>query len=523
MRGFNPDPSILRVGEDFYLATSTFEWFPGVQIHHSRDLVNWKLLTRPLNRTSQLDMLGNPDSGGIWAPCLTHDGERFYLIYTDVKHWGNLREPFKDTHNYLVTAENIEGPWSEPIYLNSSGFDPSLFHDDDGRKWLVNMLWDWRKGKNPFAGTVLQEYDAVQQKLVGPIKKIFSGSSIGLTEGPHIYKRGDFYHLMVAEGGTSYDHAVTVARSRTLDGPYELDPQTPLLTSRNHPELPIQKAGHASLTDTPSGEWYLAHLCGRPLETGTLGHCLLGRETSLQKVEWTEEGWLRLVSGKNTPEQDVPAPQLPAHPWPKEPELDGFDSPTLNLHFQSLRIPVTEHWLSLSERPGFLRLKGQESLLSRHRQSLIARRLQAFRAEAETCVEFSPESFQQMAGLVAFYDVRHWVYLRVSFSEENGRNLQLLQCDAGKYDEPTTEIPLDPHQQKVWMRVTFQHDTFHFSYALDGQNWTRLGPDFQSSKLSDDYVNGLAFTGAFVGMCVQDLGGTRKAADFDFFRYTELE
>ena len=510
------------MGEDFYLATSTFEWFPGVEIHHSRDLVNWRLLTRPLTRKAQLDMTGNPDSGGIWAPCLTHDGERFFLIYTDVKHWGNLREPFKDTHNYLVTAENIEGPWSDPIYLNSSGFDPSLFHDDDGRKWLLNMLWDWRNGKNHFAGIVLQEYDTVQQKLVGPVRNIFKGSSLGLTEGPHLYKRDGFYHLMVAEGGTGYNHAVTMARSRSINGPYELAPSSPLLTSKDHPELPLQKAGHGSLTDTPSGEWYLAHLCSRPLETGMLGHCILGRETALQKVEWNEDGWLRLVGGKNTPEQSVPAPRLAPHPWPKEPEKDDFDSEDLNPHFQSLRIPVTSDWLTLTERPGYLRLKGQESLLSRFRQSLIARRLQAFHAEAETCVEFEPDHFQHMAGLIAFYDVKHWVYLRVSHSDENGRNLQLISCDAGQYDEPSEEIPLAADQQRVWMQVHFEHQTFHFSYSLDGQSWQRLGPDFESRKLSDDYANNLGFTGAFVGLCAQDLAGTRKSADFDFFRYTEL-
>ncbi|REJ13534.1 MAG: glycoside hydrolase 43 family protein, partial [Paenibacillaceae bacterium] len=167
LRGFNPDPSILRVGDDYYIATSTFEWFPGVQIHHSRDLRHWRLAARPLERRSQLDMLGNPDSGGIWAPCLSYADGLFHLVFTDVKsHVG----PFKDTHNYLVTAPSIEGPWSEPIYLNSSGFDPSLFHDDDGRKWLVNMIWDYRKGKNKFAGIALQEYSPEQKRLVGPIR-----------------------------------------------------------------------------------------------------------------------------------------------------------------------------------------------------------------------------------------------------------------------------------------------------------------------------------------------------------------
>jgi xylan 1,4-beta-xylosidase len=140
--GFNPDPSIVRVGDDYYIATSTFEWYPGVQIHQSSDLANWTLVTRPLNRKAQLDMRGNPDSCGVWAPCLSYADGLFWLVYTDVKRFDGS---FKDAHNYIVTAPAIEGPWSDPVYVNSSGFDPSLFHDDDGRKWFLQMQWNHRK------------------------------------------------------------------------------------------------------------------------------------------------------------------------------------------------------------------------------------------------------------------------------------------------------------------------------------------------------------------------------------------
>ena len=179
LKGFNPDPSILRVGDDYYIATSTFEWFPGVQISHSRDLQNWRVISHPLDRYSQLDLRGCPNSGGVWAPCLTYDNGIYYLIYTNTRHWTGA---YKDTPNYLVTAENIEGPWSEPIYLNSSGFDPSLFHDDDGRKWLVNMLWDYRAEKHSFAGIVLQEYSVTEKKLVGPVTNIFPGTKLQMVE-----------------------------------------------------------------------------------------------------------------------------------------------------------------------------------------------------------------------------------------------------------------------------------------------------------------------------------------------------
>jgi len=518
LRGFNPDPFIVRVGADYYLATSTFEWFPGVQIHHSKDLVNWRLLTRPLVRPSQLDMLGNPDSGGIWAPSLSYHDGLFYLIYTDVKTW-SVTHRFKDTHNYLVTAPEITGPWSEPVYLNSSGFDPSLFHNEDGRKWLLNMIWDHRAGKNPFAGILLQEYDPEAKRLVGPVKNIFKGTELGVTEGPHIYKKDGLYYLVTAEGGTSYAHAVTVARAEQLDGPYEVHPDNPLLTSRGRPEAVLQKAGHASFVETQTGEWYAAHLCGRPLEP--LGRCNLGRETALQRLEW-RGGWPYLATGGNQPQVCVPAPELPAHPFGPEPERDDFDAPELNLHFQTLRAPHDASWLSLTARPGHLRLYGRESLISKHRQSLVGRRLQAFCAEAETCLSFEPETFQQMAGLVAYYNTDNWVYLRVSHDEMLSKVLGILSYDNGRYEEPLArEVALDD-APTVYLKVRFERATFSFAFATEPGAWQPIGPAFGAGRLSDDYCNGLSFTGTFIGLCAQDLSGARKHADFDYFAYREL-
>ncbi|OZA72996.1 MAG: glycoside hydrolase 43 family protein, partial [Caulobacter sp. 39-67-4] len=277
--GFNPDTSIVRVGEDYYIATSTFEWFPGVQIHHSRDLVNWRLISRPLNRPSQLNMLGAPDSCGVWAPCLTHSDGLFHLIYTDVKRYGRTTvggasgASLRDFHNYLVTCDTIDGEWSDPVFLNSSGFDPSLFHDDDGRKWLVNMLWDHRPGRNRFAGIVMQEYSHNARALTGERQVIFEGTPLGLTEAPHIYKRDGWYYLITAEGGTGWNHAVTMARSRDLAGPYELHPDTHILSSRTRPDAPLQRAGHADLVETPDGQTWAVYLCGRPLPNR--GRCVM--------------------------------------------------------------------------------------------------------------------------------------------------------------------------------------------------------------------------------------------------------
>jgi len=280
--GFNADPSVLRVGNDYYIATSTFEWFPGVQIHHSTDLANWELVTRPLSRKSQLDMRGDPDSCGVWAPCLTHDGSKFWLVYTDVKRKDGS---FKDTPNYIVTADRIEGPWSDPIYINHSGFDPSLYHDDDGKKYFINMLQDHRRRKQFFVGIRMQEWDPETKKLVGPWKTIFPGSDLALVEGPHLYKRNGWYYLLTAEGGTAYEHACTLARSRDIWGPYELHPQKHIITSKDAPLASLQRAGHGDIVDTPDGKTYIVHLAGRP--TTQFRRCVLGRECLFKRLTGT--------------------------------------------------------------------------------------------------------------------------------------------------------------------------------------------------------------------------------------------
>jgi xylan 1,4-beta-xylosidase len=530
LRGFNPDPSIIRVGLDYYIATSTFEWFPGIQIHHSRDLRHWRPLTHVLTRRSQIDMVGNPNSGGIWAPCLSYSKGTYYLVYTDVKsHIG----PFKDTHNYLVTAPDIRGPWSEPIYLNSSGFDPSLFHDEDGRKWVLNLVWDHRKGRNKFGGIILQEYDEIQKKLTGPIRNIFPGTELGLTEGPHLYQRDEYYYLITAEGGTRWNHAVTVARSRSIYGPYEVDPNNPMLTSSDDAELALQRAGHADLVETESGEWYMVHLCGRPLKSSRM--CNLGRETAIQKVEWTEDGWLRLYGGGRHPRLQVEGPaDLPEYSFSESAHgtgKDHFDRDTLSFHWNTLREPASEDWLSLTERPGYLRLRGRESFSSEHRQSMVARRQQAFVAESETVIEFEPETHQQMAGLVYYYNTRNWYYLRISWDENIGKCLSIMTSDQGVYNEPLEQEVNISGWERVYMKLKLDYEHAQFYYSPDGSNWTAIGPILDAGKMSDENVetrrDGVlldqGFTGAYIGVCVQDLSGAKKHADFDYFDYLEAD
>jgi xylan 1,4-beta-xylosidase len=535
--GFNPDPSIVRVGGDYYIATSTFEWFPGVQIHHSRDLVNWKLIARPLRRPSQLNMLGDPDSCGVWAPCLTYADGLFWLVYTDVKRFGRTSvggasgASMRDFHNYLVTSPSIDGDWSDPVYLNSSGFDPSLFHDEDGRKYLLNMLWDHRPGHNRFAGILLQEYSVTDRKLVGERKNIFAGTSLGLTEGPHIYRRDGWYYLLTAEGGTAWGHAVTLARSRHLEGPYELHPDKQILSARNRPDVELQRSGHADLVETWNGETYMVYLCGRPLHNR--GRCTLGRETAIQKMVWGADGWLRTLDGAGIPTVETPAPQLSQAAESQRPAAHRrcryeFDDAPLPIDFQWLRSPWPDDLFSVTQRPGFLRLFGRETIGSLFRQSLVARRQQAHWYSAATVIEFEPDHFQQLAGLVCYYNSAKFHYLYVSQDENFGRHLRVMSClpDSTQSDAFTPPISI-PAGKRIHLRVEVDYERLHFAYRVEERDddWHWLPQQFDASILSDEAtVLGMPnFTGAFVGLACQDLAGTGKPADFDFFDYRERD
>ncbi len=518
--GFNPDPSLVRVGNDYYLATSTFEWFPGVQIHHSRDLVHWELVAHPLQRLSQLDMRGETPSCGIWAPCLSYCDGTFYLIYTDVK---NNRGLMNDTPNYLVTAPAVTGPWSEPIFLNASGFDPSLFHDRDGRKWLVNMLHDYRPYKNTFSGIVMQEYSEQEKKLIGPRRVIFGGTSMGCTEGPHLYRHGDYYYLMCAEGGTGYAHGVTVARSHTLFGPYEPDPNGPMLSSRHMPWAALQKAGHASLVEGDNGHWYLAHLCARPV--GEKRRCILGRETALQEVYFTDDGWLRMKNGTDYPAEKLALPTGGDSTPTCRNMHEDFDGPFISPHLQSLREPLGNR-ADLTARPGWLRLRGGQSLFSHYGVSLLAHRQQSFYCQAETRLSFAPDHFQHLAGLTYFYDELNHISLAVTRHETLGRVLTMIRTRQGESDLPLgAGIPL-PEEGDVRLQVCTRKETAHFFYAVRPGPLTAIGPELDATLLSDDAyeeIGQMRFTGAFLGIFCIDLDRYEKSADFAYFSYTETE
>lgn len=527
LKGFNPDPSICRVDDDYYIATSTFEWFPGVQIHHSKDLINWTLVAHPLSRVSQLNLGGCGDSCGVWAPNLTHDGEKFYLVYTNVKR---QLSPYKDAHNYIVTAEAIEGDWSEPTYINSSGFDPSLFHDDDGKKYFLNALWDHRiepgqPETKKFHSIIIQELDPKSLIKIGEPTSIHYGTEIGLQEGPNLYKRNGYYYLLLAEGGTIYEHAASMARSTEVLGPYEDCPNNPFISSYLDPTNPLQKAGHGSMCRFDDDVWYFVHLCGRPIPTrdsiyrSDRGYCPLGRETAIQQVKW-ENDWPYVVGG-SSPSLAVASPYQSEMMVETEVNEDfSFPSDRLNIHYQTPRNPINSDQLFYDENG--LNLVGKESLSSLYNKNLIGRRWQSLQHEAVTELKFEPESFQQSAGLVNFYNSDNYIACGITKDDVIGLCIEIFAMDSGNYKLIKKRAMDTVSSITIKSKVSYSK----FSYEVDfGSGYEVLCDDLDSHKLSDDYIRkqqDAFFTGAFVSMYCYDLYSQSKRAEFKTFSYREL-
>jgi xylan 1,4-beta-xylosidase len=479
--GFHPDPSILRVGDDYYLATSTFEWYPGVRLHHSRDLVHWRPLPGPLNERRQLDLSGVPDSGGVWAPDLTYANGLFHLVYGVMD---NYAHGYKDMSNYLVTAPSIEGPWSDPVPLPGRGFDAALYHEED-RSYFLTMVFDSRPGRG-FAGIELQPLDGS-----APPRLILENRNI--TEGPHIYRVGGWYYLMVAEGGTGYEHGISVLRSRSLEGPYEPDPAGPMLTSRHDPSLELQKAGHGCLVQTQGGEWYVAHLVARPYSPR--GRCVLGRESAIQRVEWVDE-WPRVAGG--VPAVEVPAPDLPPHPWP--PAQDEWST---------LRRPASPDWVTFDGDR--VTIKGGQSPYGLRRPSLVARRVTSMRCAFEASVTFEPGGVHQSAGITAYYNSRNWYHLAITTdgliltgSDRGGRTVHHVEGPATRlgleFDGPVLRFNRDGRPIPVDLDATILSDE-------------------NADDIADGQIRAFGFTGAFVGLWVQDLAGEGCQATFHDIHY----
>ena len=534
--GFHADPCICRRGDDYYIAVSSFEWFPGIPVYHSRDMKHWELYSHVLTDEKACDLKRLPSAKGIWAPCLTYCEEEdlFYVVYGIMN---SMNARYFDIDNYLITARDLRGPWSEPVYLHSAGFDASLFHDNDGRKWLVALDWETRDGYDKPGEICIAEYDPVQKAVKGLPQRIWrGGTDRGCLEAPHLTKRNGWYYLMCAEGGTGYYHCVTMARAKSPLGPFAGDPENPILTAvpenKNeradtdhlkpryyNPDSYLQKCGHGSYVETTLGETYLVHLCSRPFVPQL--RCTLGRETAIQKMKWTEDGWLRLAAGGNLAQAEVEGSALPDWEPERIPEYDDFSTDKLGLQYYAPRI-APAGFCDLESRPGWLRIRGQESLASQNRASLLARKLTSVHAEAVTKLEFQPERYQHTAGLVLYYDNMNYLYIHKTFSDSlNSPVISLLHVRNGKKLE-FPETVRRTGEGPVWLKFIIQGIETKAALSEDGENWEQLGLCFDTSEFSDEFSEYGEFTGCFVGLACTDSLFHRKTADFDFFSCRNL-
>lgn len=404
--GFYPDPSICRAGEDFYIVNSSFAYFPGVPIFHSKNLAYWEQIGHVLDREEQLPLTESEISRGIFAPTIRYHQGQFYMITTNINHGGN----------FIVTAKDPRGPWSDPYYLGAAapGIDPSLFFDEDGRCYYVGTRpnpdgvrynGDWE--------IWLQELDLASMQLTGDSKSIWKGALKDAIwpEGPHLYKKDGYYYLLIAEGGTGPEHAVSVARSKSLWSWFEGCPRNPIFTHRHlGADYPVTYAGHGDLVEDGKGNWFIVMLASRPHQR----HCSLGRETFLAEVNW-EAGWpvINAGGGKLTKTVNLPFDGKRSGAEITHTDIIHFHQKQLDQRLVSIQ-QRQEHTWSLTERPGFLRLYlGQETLHGYGAPAYFGIRQKDYSCHVSTALDFHPQKEGESAGLVLYHNQENHLKLEV--------------------------------------------------------------------------------------------------------------
>ena len=512
--GFYPDPSVCRVGDDYYLATSSFEWFPGIPIFHSKDLVNWKQIGHALTRPSQLNMVKNRASSGVWAPTIRHHNGLFYLIAT-CKQCGD---------NMYVTSKTAEGPYSDPVFLKTpNGIDPSLFWDDDGRCWFTANRKPQPEKWPGHRIIYIQELDLKKGELIGePIDLTFGiKDSIPGTEAPHIYKINGTYYLITAEGMTWNNHMVCMYYSDKVTGPYKQVPHNPVLSHRDKPESPIQHTGHADLVQTQNGDWWAVLLGVRKFGN----NYYLGRETFLTPVSF--DG-IQPVFNPGIGEVLIKdkRPNLPWTPVVTN-HSDDFAEHTLMPFWNFLRTPQTK-WYDLKSEPGWLGLHLRpETVKDVANPSLIARRFQHHQFTAQTKLRFEPQNTHEVAGLVALQNDRFHYRLEMSLnpdsvSEESETPYEIrLYKVFSKQRKQLNEVLIAqaPYSENlVILNMEVDNMDVRFSYGTSGSTLIPIGDTQSCEPFTSNYAGG--FTGAYVGMYASSQGTySENIAWFDWFKY----
>ena len=499
LAGFYPDPSVVRVGEDYYLVNSSFAWYPGVPIFHSRDLVHWEQIGHVLDRPEQLPLSGAGVSGGIFAPTIRFHNGRYYMITTNVSGIGN----------FYVTAQNPAGPWTNPTGLPEiAGIDPSFFFDDDGKAYIVHN-GDPPDNKPLYPGhrsLRLFPFDVDSGRVSGPGKIIVNGGTDLARkpvwiEGPHVFKRNGFYYLIAAEGGTGDQHSEVVFRSRSVDGPYESYPGNPILTQRtlspSRPD-PITSTGHADFVETQNGEWWAVFLGCEPYEDDFYN---TGRETFLLPVRWVD-GWPIILEANKTVPRVVTRPKLPAQAAVTQPTTGpfhwtaDFKGKELPYSLNTLRTPTSQWWSLDADQAALFLEPRPEDLDSRHDPSLIARRQQHANFSSSVQVLFTRSDKPSDAGLVAFQNETHSFFLGVHLAREGQRTMFLERRNGDVSQIALANLPADA--PGVALKVEGVGARYRCFYQVGSEGWVQLGGDQDGTILSTKKAGG--FVGTYIGM-----------------------
>lgn len=526
LSGFYPDPSICRVGEDYYLVNSTFAYFPGIPVFHSKDLANWSLIGHVITRAEQMDFTGYGVSRAIFAPTIRYHNGLFYVTCTLVDGKGN----------FVVIAKDPTGPWSNPYWLPIDGIDPSPYFDDDGKAYITyNSIPPENKSLYDGHRTIrMNEFDPVNMKVVGDNKILVNGGTDiskkpSWIEGPHIIKKYGYYYLISAEGGTGADHSVVAFRSKDIWGPYETYENNPILTQRHlqgERKYPITSTGHADLVELPDGRWYTVFLGTRPYEADYFN---TGRETFLTPVVWQNE-WPLINPGFEEVQYSYPLP-IPNKKTSNVGKYSGnfsyrddFSNRTLGRDWMFLRT-VKEPWYSLTRHKDFVTLQVRpQTIAGKSNPSYIARRQQHTKFTAATSLLFNSAAENEKAGLVTFIHEDHFYFL--GKTKQVGKDVIQLYQSPAKGDSNSL-IVLASHDligkpSSVQLKVEVERDDYRFYFSTNDKDWTHVKSvdgKFITTKVAGGF--GGNFVGVTIGLYATSMGkkSTNKAS-FNWFRYT---
>jgi alpha-N-arabinofuranosidase len=527
INGGYPDPSICRVGNDYYIVNSSFEYFPGLPIHHSKDLINWELVSYGLHREDQcngeVNLVDVNSNGGIHAPTIRYHKGIFYIITTNVYYNPeDIAQPTKFV-NFIITAKNIKGPWSDPHILDGApGIDPDIFFDDDGKVWYVGTHSPEKPNFEGEGEIWLQEIDLDNWKLKGERNYLWRGACGGVwVEGPHMYKRDGRYYLLVAEGGTSFNHAVMIAVSDDIKGPYTSNPRNPILSSRQLSyDHWVNSTGHADMVELPDGRWYMVALGIRGDQERKSN---MGRETFLVPMQWEREPfewnkvkyeWPVCAPLTGRVERVNPLPfdntiQNRNHTY-----LDNFDAESLNMEWNFRRVPMTNTY-SLSAKEGYLRLYAKPNVIKeRGRTSLMGIRQTESDFEFSSQMLFTPKNENVEAGIILFQKDDNFISYTII---KNNQKYVLKIVLAEHENDPIVleQKAINGFSGKITFRVLSRNYRYHFEYSLDESE--KFIPFIETDV---NHILSRGYTGAYMGVYATSNGEpTYDYADFDWVEY----